>query len=487
MCKSILFADDTLMFCQASEESLSCLQRVLVAFEVASGLKINKDKSAVVFSRNVETNVGASLPRILGIAVLSKHDRYLGLPTVTGRSKKEIFDGLKERIWRKLNTWSLKQLSQAGRAVLLKAVLQTIPSYAMSCFRIPETLLLELESFMANFFWNCGTASKIHWVAWAKLCTSKEEGGLGFRRLKEFNLALLAKQAWRVDLGPHSVLNAVLKHKYFPNSSFFDSRLGSSPSYTWKSLWGTRDVLAARMRWRVGDGSSILIIGHPWIPRLESFQPICHPVSLPPDSRVTSLLTDNKDWNTDHIKKEFCPLDTESILDIKVHEGERDSLVWNFDKQGRFSVRSAYKVVMRLGRSAECSANTQPWDFIWCSKAPPRVILFACRCVADALLTTTPMQSRGVRLTVGCGSCGSGTEDLLHILLNCSLARLVWAVSGLPWGSIDCAQSNTELWLREVHRRGAPLEALDIVRQATRVMNCTRASSGDVDSIALVM
>ncbi|KAL0433677.1 UNVERIFIED_CONTAM: hypothetical protein Slati_2702000 [Sesamum latifolium] len=70
----------------------------------------------MVFSRNVETEVGASLARILGIAVLSKHDRYLA-----GRSKKEMFDELKERIWRKLNTWSSKQLSQVGWAVLLKA------------------------------------------------------------------------------------------------------------------------------------------------------------------------------------------------------------------------------------------------------------------------------------------------------------------------------------------------------------------------------
>ncbi|KAL0443901.1 UNVERIFIED_CONTAM: hypothetical protein Slati_2112800 [Sesamum latifolium] len=282
----LLFADDTLIFCQASEEALSRLQGVLAAFEATSGLKINKDKSAMVFSRNVEAEVSASLARILGIAVMSKHDRCLGLPTVTGCSKKEMFMGLRN-------------------------------------------------------------------VAWAKLCTSKEEGGLGFRWLKEFNLALLAKQAWRVALEPSSVLNAVLFHKYFPNSSFFDSRLGSSPSYTWKSLWGTRDVLAAGLRWRVWDGSSILIMGHPWIPRLDSFQPICRPASLPPDSCVVALLMDDKVWNIDLIKKEFCPLDTESILDIKVHEGERDNLVWHFDKQGRFSVRSAYNVALQLGRAAE--------------------------------------------------------------------------------------------------------------------------------------
>ncbi|KAL0416664.1 UNVERIFIED_CONTAM: hypothetical protein Slati_3498300 [Sesamum latifolium] len=283
--------------------------------------------------------------------------------------------------------------------------------------------------------------------------------------------------------GHSSVLNTILKHKYFPNNSFFGSRLGASPSYTWKSLWGARDVLAAGMRWRVGDGSSIMIIGHPWIPRFDSFQPICRPVSLPPDSRVASLLTNNKDWNIDLIKKEFFPIDTDIILDIK------------------------------LGRTAECSSNAQQWDFIWSSKAPLRVILFAWRCALDALPTTSHLKSQGVRLSVVCGSCGLDTEDLLHVLLTCSLARLVWAVSGLPWGSINCIQSNTEWWLREVHRRigrrdwdlflticwsiwkarnqhlfeGAPLDALDIVRQATHVMNNTQSSYGNADSLALVM
>ncbi|KAL0446066.1 UNVERIFIED_CONTAM: hypothetical protein Slati_1734500 [Sesamum latifolium] len=148
----LLFADDTLIFCQATREALTSLQRVLSIFEAASGLQINKHKSAMVFSRNVEEDTRTALTQILGISVVSKHEKYLGLPTVLGRSKKEMFDTIKDRIWKKLHTWSSKKLSQAGRAVLLKTVLQTIPTFAMSCYRLPETLLKELESLMADFF-----------------------------------------------------------------------------------------------------------------------------------------------------------------------------------------------------------------------------------------------------------------------------------------------------------------------------------------------
>ncbi|KAL0410635.1 UNVERIFIED_CONTAM: putative mitochondrial protein [Sesamum latifolium] len=86
----LLFADDMLIFCQATAEALSRLQLLLTSFEAALGLKINKEKSAMVFSRNVETGHRATLATTLGVTVVPKHERYLGLPTVAGRSKKEL-------------------------------------------------------------------------------------------------------------------------------------------------------------------------------------------------------------------------------------------------------------------------------------------------------------------------------------------------------------------------------------------------------------
>ncbi|KAL0433399.1 UNVERIFIED_CONTAM: hypothetical protein Slati_2674200 [Sesamum latifolium] len=116
----LLFVDDTLIFCQATQEALARLHLILHFFENASGLIINKQKSAMVFSRNVGNSVRLELAGILGVAVVANHDKYLGLPTVNGRSKKEMFDGIKERIRQKLHSWSTKKLSQAGRSVLLK-------------------------------------------------------------------------------------------------------------------------------------------------------------------------------------------------------------------------------------------------------------------------------------------------------------------------------------------------------------------------------
>ncbi|KAK4407809.1 hypothetical protein Sango_0361900 [Sesamum angolense] len=70
---------------------------------------------------------------ILGVPIVDKYQKYLGLPMVMGRYKREVFDGLKDRVWRKLQSWKSKRHSQAGQEFLIKSMIQAIPSYASKC------------------------------------------------------------------------------------------------------------------------------------------------------------------------------------------------------------------------------------------------------------------------------------------------------------------------------------------------------------------
>ena len=125
---------------------------------------------------------------LLGVPEIKEYEKYLGLPTVVGRQKKASFNYIKDRVWGKLQGWKEKLLSQAGKEVLLKVVIQAIPTFAMSRFRLPVGLCQDIEMLAHRFWWGQrGERRKIHWKKWEVLCKPKEEGGMGFKDLCKFN------------------------------------------------------------------------------------------------------------------------------------------------------------------------------------------------------------------------------------------------------------------------------------------------------------
>jgi hypothetical protein len=113
---------------------------------------INIQKSEIFFSKNVPHDLRAALSNILQVTECLGTEKYLGLPSMIGRSKKSIFNYIKDRIWHRISSWSNKMLSQADKEVLIKSVAQAIPSYCMSVFLLPSSIGDDIEK-MLNSFW----------------------------------------------------------------------------------------------------------------------------------------------------------------------------------------------------------------------------------------------------------------------------------------------------------------------------------------------
>ena len=116
-----------------------------------------------------------------------------------------------------------------------------MPTYSMGIFKILKTLCDPMNSILTKYWWEkTKDERKIHWINWKKLCTSKKNGGMGFHDIQAFNLALLAKQAWRLTHNTLSLFYRVYKSRYFPMCSFMDADLGNNPPFVWWSLLAAR-------------------------------------------------------------------------------------------------------------------------------------------------------------------------------------------------------------------------------------------------------
>jgi hypothetical protein len=95
----------------------------------------------------------------------------------------------------------------------------------------------------------------------------KKDGGLGFRDLHLFNLAMLARQVWRLLTGPESLCARVLQAKYFPSLLVMEATRVRNMSYTWRSILKGVEVIKKGLVWRVGNGEEIKIWDDPWLNR----------------------------------------------------------------------------------------------------------------------------------------------------------------------------------------------------------------------------
>ena len=97
----------------------------------------------------------------------------------------------------------------------------------------------------------------IHWMSYDKLCVHKLAGGMGFRKFHEFHLAMLGKQGWRSLQEPSSLVAQIFKARYYHSSSFLEANIGPNPSYVWRSVLASQELIRKGVRRRIGSGERL--------------------------------------------------------------------------------------------------------------------------------------------------------------------------------------------------------------------------------------
>jgi ribonuclease HI len=435
----LLFADDSVFFMKSDSKSTDNLKAALQTYCNGSGQKINLKKSSLFFGPHCDNQVKEQIKNKLGVQDESLQATYLGMPSWVGRSPTSSFNFLTGRLWKILNGWNDRPLSRAGKEVLLKSVAQAIPTYVMSCFRIPTSICENMRRPISNFWWGAEDGKKkIHWRSWDWLSTPKYLGGMGFRDLSLFNQAMLAKQCWRLLVGPKSLCFRVLKGRYFPNEDFWSSGCPRSASYTWRSLMFGKKLLHKGLLWRVGDGKKISLTRDNWIPDSVPGT-ICRNVTGEEDKTVNHLFSsDGKAWNEVAVREMFPEDLAAKILKIPISsEGCSDFASWPHTKGGIYTVRSGYNLARSLsfwqysslaqrGSSSDFMENENIWRKLWKIQCPNRMKIILWRMAHNCLPTGDQLQRRAIPTRYECIFCNRD-ETVEHCFFKCHYVKEIWS------------------------------------------------------------
>lgn len=426
----LFFADDSLVSFKVDGNSVRNFKDCLETYERALGQLVNYDKSALTFSPNTTKLNQDRTKQFLNIKENRGHELYLGAPSFSLRRKMIQFGFLKERMIRKIETWSHKAFSKGGNEILIKVVFLAIPTYSTSYFRVPTSLCKELEAICA---WENSAKKKgIHWRKWDWLCRRKEEGGLGFKQLVFFNQALFAKQAWRIIAFPDSLVSQVLNARYFRSKDFMEADLGGNPSFVWRSIvWG-RELLKEGLKWSIGSGSAVDAKYRNWF---VSWSLAASSSCVASNQKVADYIDNNGRWNEPKIRSKFVNYEAEEILNTPIRpEGGRDRRFWRFHPRGEYTVSTGYRKKLDLvekieGRNSasSSSASSDLWKGTWKLKVPPKLKIFWWRLSWDIISVEMNLVRYHIPTSPSCFFCCFSIADTIHEIFECLLfAKGVW-------------------------------------------------------------
>ncbi|RVW27451.1 Transposon TX1 uncharacterized 149 kDa protein [Vitis vinifera] len=326
----LLFADDTIVFCEAKKESLLYLSWILLWFEAASGLKINLEKSMVIPVGEVEGALDMAAE--IGCKVGQLPTVYLGLPLGAPNRASSVWDGVEEKMRRKLALWKRQFLSKGGRITLIKSTLASIPLFA----RAKEELwkkVLEAKYGKEEFGWS----------------TRKANGVFGVGVWKE----ILKESTWCWD------------------NMVFKVGKGNKVRF-WIDPWCANNVLSEAF-------PDLFSMAAQRNATVEDYWD----QNLSQGGWSLRLLRDFNDWELGLVDNMLVELRNYRV------SMEEDSVFWRGGADGLFKVKEAYRVLINADEAAFPHSN------VWVAKVPTKIIFFAWEATWGKVLTLDRLQRRG--------------------------------------------------------------------------------------------
>lgn len=427
-----LYADDLLLFGKAEVGEASTIVSAMNAFSLMSGQRVGAEKSEVWFSKTTPVEARERVENIIGVSHLGQTTKkYLGAPIATSTC---AFNFLIEKFLIKLQAWKGRKLSPAGRVVLIKAALQSIPLYYFGTAKIPQGVVKKLTSIIRSFFWGKQVGDRyLAYLARDTIMAPTRLGGLGIRDLERMNDSLLMKALWKVAKEEEALWVKIIRAKYLPRSEVWSSKRTYLCMPLWRNLMSLRPKLLPMLAWKIGDGSTCKVYGQPWFPGATTFQPQPQDMGLV----ISDLVEEGQGgWNVERLIELFGHENCVHIMTNippPSHLNGQDMLLFDPSPSGQYSVKRVYNEINEKWRAVP---NNCPelWQGIWKKgDIQPRVGLFLWKWVSGALPLAQSIASRIGAVSSTCVICSQGEEDAMHMVFQCQFARACWMSLGFPF------------------------------------------------------
>jgi hypothetical protein len=417
-------------------EQAKILKQILDDFASTTGLKINFSKSTFV-PINLTMRESEEIANALNCDVASFPQVYLGLPLSDSKLPKEVFLPYILAVESRIG-FSLHFITRGGRLTLTKSVLSALPAYLMSCFKLPQWVIDELERLLRAFFWkgkNSVNGSDCL-VAWDYVCRSYEEGGLGIKNLRIQNDCLLTKFVHRFLTQPNSPWARWVVATHLQGKDFGDRP--TTQTRVWKQMWGLIDTYRNATCVQLGDGITTSL----WKDKWTSDGPLCFqfPALFSHTSRPNISVADcwrDGVWTIpfNHITSDRADQEKEALFRFlgtcNLQNLQGDKRGWRLDKTDCFSVSNLYNI-MNWGGIKQESAES-----IWRCAAPKKGKIFAWLLIKGRIKVRAVLLRQNIvddeRCPFGCKE----RETTEHFALNCGRTIQILALLGINLTSCE--------------------------------------------------
>ncbi|XP_062088887.1 uncharacterized protein LOC133795454 [Humulus lupulus] len=237
------FADDLQVFSKGEFKAAYLLLRGFQLFSETSGLKANKSKSAI-YGVGIQEEFWHQLTEITGFQRSRLPFKYLGMSISNKRISKAECECLVDKMVKRIRIWSSRNLSYAGRGVLINSILLSINTYWSQIVILPRSVIDRINQICRVFLWKSGDSEEGHGrISWAEISKSKQRGGLGFKDVGLWNKCALGKYVWAIANKEDNMWVKWIHTVYIKQEDWWDYKAPSTSSWYWKQIVRVKDEL----------------------------------------------------------------------------------------------------------------------------------------------------------------------------------------------------------------------------------------------------